>query len=66
LQTELAEEKSQSLHSQKLRHEKKVVFLNVIKKFCMQARNILTNSSLARPDPKRPARLCTIMSKVLF
>jgi len=50
LQTELAEEKSQSLHSQKLRHEKKVVFLNVIKKFCMQARNILTNSSLARPE----------------
>jgi len=47
LQTELAEEKSQSLtevtvvSTTNLRHErKKVVNLNVIKKFCMQARNI--------------------------
>jgi len=70
LQTELAEEKSQSLHSQKLPRwaqqtyvtKEKIVTLNVIKKFCMQARNNLTilSPSPARPDTKSPARLTTL------
>ena len=42
-----------------LRHErKKNITPNVIKKFCMQARNILTNlsPSPARPGPTRPEK----------
>jgi len=62
LQTELTEEKSQSLTHRSYRGEhntftsrkKKIVTLNVIKKFCMQARNILTNLR------QSPARLITL------
>ena len=72
LQTELAEEKSQSLHLQKLSRwaqqiyvtKEKVVTLDVIKKFCMQARNWLEifwqTQARARFDPKSPARLITL------
>jgi len=40
----------------------KVVTLNVMKKFCMQARNILTNlsPSLAQAELKSPVRLITL------
>jgi len=67
LQTESVEENHNHFSHRSYRGEhskckplvKKVVALNIIKSFCMQARNILTNlsPSPARPEPKRNARL---------
>ena len=58
--------KSQSLHSQKLRYhgehnkstsrKKKIITINVINKFCMQARSILTNLS-PNQSPTPPKKL---------
>ena len=43
---------SDAEHNKRTSRKKKIVTLNVIKKFCKQARNILTNLS---PNPTLPA-----------
>jgi len=76
LQTELAEKNRNHFthrsyrceHNESTSRIKEIVTLYAIKKFCMQARNILTNlsSSPARPEKPGPdLQLCT-MSKVSF
>jgi len=64
LQTELAEKNHNNFthrsyrgeHNKSTSRKKKVVTLNAMKKFCMQARNILTNLSTIPARPEKPRR----------
>ena len=61
LQTALAEKNHNHFthrsgeHNKSTPRKKKIITLNVIKKFCMQSRNILTNLSPC-PSPTRPEK----------